>query len=400
MKRLLKISFDLSLLSFIPIISWFSLSLIIDRNLINIFTLIYPIQFIWCMLKCIFSNGANISKQKDNNDNAVMSGLTLGAIVGGVIFGGLAFNIEKYIRFMNMDVQTYKIFAIYYVIQLYIQLIFSFVLNKLYYEEKNSLANKYSLIFNALNFIVLIGSALLIKNTIIVIIITLVILGAYTLIITLKCWDKFKLKFNIFKFIQYDSVDLFNNVAFFFIFLFGLSNALEFGEKYALAITFISLITDTQWDVFGAISDVAKIDISKNKFNIKTHIKNAYMLLLILMASISIMFVCLYSLYDLDIGITLIFLCIELFNFIIYPLYRIKTCFLQLEYSATKTTTNKVMSSMLRLIISFLKTPYCTALGQVASSIYQTLSINTLFNKHYKIEKNGDIVKISGGNNE
>jgi|GEM_PF-5633169 len=34
MKRLLKISFDLSLLSFVPIISWFLLGLIIDKILL------------------------------------------------------------------------------------------------------------------------------------------------------------------------------------------------------------------------------------------------------------------------------------------------------------------------------------------------------------------------------
>ena len=65
MKRLLKISFDIALLSFVPILSWFCLSLIIDKNLINIFTLVYPIQFIFCALKCIFATGANISKEKD-----------------------------------------------------------------------------------------------------------------------------------------------------------------------------------------------------------------------------------------------------------------------------------------------------------------------------------------------
>ena len=245
----------------------------------------------------------------------------------------------------------------------------------------------------------LIGSALVIKNTAVVILLTLATLFIYTLTITIKCSDKFKLQFNILKFIQYDSVDLFNNLAFFFIFLFGLSNALEFGEKYALAITFVSLITDTQWDVFDAISTVAKIDISKNKFNIKEHIKNAYKLCFILITSILVMFIALFSLYNLEISITLIFLAIELFNFAIYPLYRIKTCFLQLEYSATKTTTNKIMASMLRLVISFLKTPYCTALGQIASSIYQTLSINVMFNKHYDITKTGNIIKISNTKN-
>ena len=70
---------------------------------------------------------------------------------------------------------------------------------------------------------------------------------------------------------------------FFIIFLFGLSNALEYGEKYAVALNFVALITDTQWDSFEAISTVAKIDISRRKFNYKEHRKNAYKLLSILL---------------------------------------------------------------------------------------------------------------------
>ena len=85
MKRLLRISFDLSLLSFIPIILWFLLGIIVDKNLINIFTLTYPLQFIWALMKSIFATGANISKEKDKNENAVLSGMTLGIIVGWII---------------------------------------------------------------------------------------------------------------------------------------------------------------------------------------------------------------------------------------------------------------------------------------------------------------------------
>ena len=69
MKRLLRIGFDLSLLSFIPILSWFLLGITVDKNLINIFTLTYPLQFIYFILKSVFSTGANISKEKDNNEN-------------------------------------------------------------------------------------------------------------------------------------------------------------------------------------------------------------------------------------------------------------------------------------------------------------------------------------------
>ena len=206
-----------------------------------------------------------------------------------------------------------------------------------------------------------------------------------------KSFDKFKLKFNIFNFIKYDSVELFNNVAFFFIFLFGLSNALEFGEQYALALTFVALITDTQWDVYDAISVSAKIDISKNKFNYKQHRNNAYKLFSILLFSVFVMFIILYRFYDLDLKLVAIYFSFELINFSIYPIYKLKTCFLQLEYSALKTTINKMISSGLRMFISLFKTPFCTGLGQVSSSIYQLISLNIIFNKNFKIDKDGFI---------
>lgn len=391
MKRLLKISFDLALLSFIPVLSWFCLSLIIDKNLINIFTLTYPIQFIWYILKSIFSTGANISKEKDKNENAVMSGIVLGSIIAFIIFGFIVINIEEYINFMNMDISIYKTFAIYSVIQLFIQLVFAFILEKLYYEEKNDIANKYSLGFNILNFIVLIGSSLLLKNQILIITITLLSILIYTIYVAIKSFDKFNFKFDILKCIKYDSVELFNNLAFFFIFLFGLSNAMDFGEQYTLALTFVALITDTQWDVFDAINILAKIDISKNKFNYKEHKKNAYKLLLILLATILLMFIVLYRFYDLNIMLVIIYFSFELINFLVQPIYKLKTCYLQLEYSAIKTTGNKMISSGLRMIVSLLKTPFCTGLGQVASSIYQLISLNIMFGKNFKIGEDGFI---------
>lgn len=105
------------------------------------------------------------------------------------------------------------------------------------------------------------------------------------------------------------------------------------------------------------------------------------------------MFIALYGLYELDLIITLIFLSFELVNLCIYPIYRIKTCYLQLEYSAVKTTTNKIVSSGLRMIMSLMKTPFCTGIGQVCSSIYQFISINIMFYKNYIINTNGTISK-------
>ena len=132
MKRLLRIAFNSAIFSFIPILSWFCLGLIVDKNLANIFTLTYPLQFIWLLLKSIFGTGANISKQIDQDENAVLSGMTSGTIIGFIVFGLFALDLKSYIKFMNLDYEIYKEFALYSVIQLYIQLLFAFVLEKLY----------------------------------------------------------------------------------------------------------------------------------------------------------------------------------------------------------------------------------------------------------------------------
>ena len=393
MKRLLRISFDLSLLSFIPIILWFLIGIIVDKNLINIFTLTYPLQFIYYIIRSVFSTGANISKEKDKNEYAVMSGLIIGSIVSLITFLLILLNIDGYINFMNMDVNIYKTFAIYSVIEIFVSLEFSFILNKLYYENENKIANKYSIIFNLLNFVLLVGTSLITKNQSIIVTTTLIPLSLFTLYIIIKNSDKFKLKLNIFKCIKYDSVELFNNIGFLLIFLFGLSNAINFGEKYTLALTFVALITDTQWDTADAIVTAATIDISKNNFNYKEHKRNAYKLLGILFLTSLIMFSLLYRFYDLDFKITMIYFTFEIVNFLIYPIYRIKTCYLQLEWSSFKTTGNKIFSLFLRMLLSLTKTPFCTGIGQACSSVYQFITVSIFFKLNFKVDKKGNVIR-------
>lgn len=393
MKRLLRISFDLSLLSFIPIILWFLLGIIVDKNLINIFTLTYPLQFIYYIFRSVFSTGANISKEKDKNKDAVMSGLVIGSIISLITFLLILINIDGYINFMNMDVNIYKTFTIYSVIEIFISLEFAFILNKLYYEGQNKLANKYSIMFNLLNLVLLVGTSLITKNQSVIVITTLIPLFLFTLYIIIKNSDKFKLKLNIPKCIKYDSVELFNNIGFLLIFLFGLSNAINFGEKYTLALTFVALITDTQWDTADAIVTAATIDISRNNFNYKEHKRNAYKLLGILFLTSLIMFSLLYRFYDLDFKITMIYFAFEIVNFLIYPIYRIKTCYLQLEWSSFKTTGNKIFSLFLRMILSLTKTPFCTGIGQACSSVYQFITVSIFFKLNFKVDKKGNVIR-------
>lgn len=393
MKRLLRIAFNSAIFSFIPILSWFCLGLIVDKNLANIFTLTYPLQFIWLLLKSIFGTGANISKQIDQDENAVLSGMTSGTIIGFIVFGLFALDLKSYIKFMNLDYEIYKEFALYSVIQLYIQLLFAFVLEKLYFEGKEKKANKYCIQLNLLNFVVLILSAIFIKNKISIIIITLLSIFIYTLAILIKQYRKFKLEIHIIKYIRYESVEIANNLLFFLIYLFGLSNALEYGEKYTVALNFVALITDTQWDSFDAITTVAKIDISKNKFNYTEHRNNAYRLLGFLAFTTFIMLLISYRFYELDLIITFIYLSFEMANFILYPIYTLKTCYLQLGKLAKNITTNKITAGVIRFFISLIKTPYCTGIGQITSTLYQVITVNSMFYKNYEIDKKGNVIE-------
>ena len=381
MKRLLRVGFDTALLSFIPILSWFLLSIIVDKNLINVFTITYPIQFITCMFRSAFSVGSNISKEKDKDKYAVGNGIFLTIVLGFIVYGFIIINIDKYISFMNMDISIYRLFTIYSVIQFYIQLIYSSIIEKLYYEEKNKLANIYSFSFNILNFTVLILSALLFKNIMIIIFLTLTSIFIFTIYLVIKEREKINFKFNIKKWIRYDSVNFFHNLCFLIIFLFGLSNATSYGEKYTLAISFVALITDTQWDVFDSINTVAKIDIAKKKFNYKESKKNAYKLLMLLLFSVFVMFIVFYHSYKLNLVITIALLSTEMFNYLIYPVYSLKTTYLNLEYSPEKITINKIVANIGRMLLSLLRTPYCTAIGQVTSSFYQFVVLNIIYKK-------------------
>ena len=218
MNRLFRISFDTFLTSITPIISWFLIGMIIDKNLINIFTLVYPVQAIMLTIKCIFGTGANISKVKDNNKNSVYSGFILGTFIGLIITLILIVNIDGFITFMNMDTKAYRIFASYAIIQLFLQLILNLSLCKLYYEGKNKKANLYSILFNAINLISLITTSIITRNQIIISCTALVTTIIFVIIMLFKTIEVTKFDLNIKNCIKYNSVYLLDYINLFIIY--------------------------------------------------------------------------------------------------------------------------------------------------------------------------------------
>lgn len=382
MNRLLRIGFDTLLTSVTPILGWFLLGILVDKNLINIFSLIYPMQFVISSIHSIFGTGANISAIRDKNKESIFSGIVLGSIFGLIILGAIALNIDKYIAFMNMDVQIYKTFAMYGIIQMFLQLLLNLSLCKLYYENDNKKANKYSLGFNLINFGILIIMSMITKKQIMIASISIIITSIFVIIMMFRTVEKTKFKINLINCIKYDSVYLFAEISMFIIYLFGFKNSFNFGEKYILATSFATLITDTQWDISYAIKTVAQIDIAKKDFSYKEHMKNSRKLIYLLIISTFVMGIVLYPSYKVDITATLLIVGIELISLYMYPIYITKLTYIQLEYSAIKATISKQIANILRICCSFILSPFCTSIGLAVSVIYQLASTQYIISKN------------------
>src|SRR5699024_10516683 len=119
---------------------------------------------------------------------------------------------------------------------------------KLYYENNNKRANKYSFWFNLINFSSLIIMSIITKNQVIIASISIIFTTIFVIIMMLRTVERTRLKINVINCIKYDSVYLFARISMFIIYLFGFKNSFNFGEKYILATSFATLITDTQWD--------------------------------------------------------------------------------------------------------------------------------------------------------
>lgn len=382
MKRLFRVSFDILITSIVPIISWFLLGIILDNHLLNIFSLTYPLQCLMGIIISIFGVGANISIYKDNNKNAGDNGIFYGSMLSILIYGFVIFNSDTYISFMNMDCTIYRTFGTYSIIQILFVTILQLILTKLYYKEENKKANKIAICFNFINFITLITTAIITKNQIITAFVAGLSMFIMDIYLLIKNIEKIDFKLNIKNCFKYNSVSFCISVMFFIMYLFGFSNSFEYGERYIIAITFATLVTDMQWDIADAVRTVAKVDLAKKKFNYNEHLKNALKLYFLLILSVLLMSFIIYPFYKPDLKIVSIFISLHILDFIVTPFTEIKVCFLQLEDSALKMTLNSIIAYIIRTIVAFAPTPFCTIIGQMCSSLYELICTKINYRKY------------------
>lgn len=393
MKRLIRISLNTLISSLAPMLCWLLLGLTIDANLVNVFALTYPLQFVYGILVSIFATGANIKAEKEQDKNAVMNGMFLGAIVGAIIFGICAIFVKNYIAFMNMDVAIYKEFGLYSIISLFLQTLFSFMLEKWYFEDKEKLANIHCVAYNILQTGVLVITSLITKNVWVVIGLAIGSLTIYNLVLYIWQFKRFKINFNILPNLKYEAKTICENLLLFLGYLFGFSNAFEYGASYMVALNFVTLITDFLWDTIISIEMVAKIDLAKDKFVFKQHLKNAFILNIFIMSTCAILFFSLFNLYDVTLKIGLIYLTFQLIDFAFFPLMGVGETFVQLSMPPYVSTINTFVGAVTRTLLSmFLFSPFCTDIGQVVETFVVIIPTYAIIFANFKY-KNGNFVK-------
>ena len=369
MKRLLQISLDTLMASTLPIIMWLLLGFIINKDIANVFSLTYPLQFLYMIFITLFAIGPNITSRKEMNSNIVYSNIVFSSILVGMITIIICFNIDFYIKIMSMDKNVYHNFCFYSIMLMYYNFILQLFLQKMYYENKNKEANKTSLIFNLTNFLLIIILSVLFDE-LFSIIITLTIDFFILIFLFVNNIKKFSFELKITKSIKYTSFNLLKDISFLLIYGIGFGNSFSYGEKYLTAINFEGLTTDAQWDMLSSVDTASKIDISENKFDYKKSLKDSYKLLFILIGSIFTMNLILYWYFKPDIKILLIILLVQIIDMFFDPIKTMKLNYLQINDNSRKHNIAYITSSIVRFFCSFIPSAFCTYIGQVFSMIF------------------------------
>lgn len=395
MKRLIRIGSGIFICSIIPILSWIVLSYVLgDNRISNVFSITYAIQYIWTILKYLFGSSANIRKEKEKDANAVWNGIFWGTIFSALICAILLIFADKYIEFFGQDVHFYRIYVIYGITLLFLQTLLSFITEKLYFEDKEKTANIHIFVFNLTTFSVLILACLIISNTLIALLLTLGVLFVYIICLYIWQFEKFKIDFTFLKNFKYESANIVSSIFKLIIYLFGLKNAFSAGAEYLIAITIIGLCTDAQWDMLDAIFTVAKIDISKKRYDYKKEIKNAYVYLSIVMSSSIIMSIILSIANNIAMGIAIAYLAFQVFDMLLFPYTSILSTYTQLEYSATLNTIIDFTLKVLRTVLSVvILSPYCTEIGQVTQGVLSFIIFIIIRMSKFKVVDNKLTIK-------
>lgn len=395
MKRLYKIGTGIFIQSISTIVVWFLLSVITgDKNISNVFSIIYPLQFIQLLLRDYFATGGNIRKEKENNPDVVYTSMFLGIISCIICFVLPIIFLDEYIIFFGLNPSDYRLFVLYGFVFLFLQNLVMILVEKLYFEDKENLALIRNVTFNVMNIVLVSILMLITKNSILSIAVTLGILAVYVIEILVKSFKKFKFNFSPYLNLKYTSGNLSAGILMFLIYFFGLRTTFNAGPEFMIAFNLVAQCTDAQHDANKAVATVAKVDIAKDRLDYIKSLKNSFFYILSLVASSIILFFSLFWFYGVSLGIGLIYLSFEIIMMLLFAYLQVIRPYCQLVISSLATAIIYTVGYLTQFVLSvILQTPFCIGFAQTGCFILQLIAVYILRFKYCKRDGNKLVLK-------
>lgn len=388
MKRLLRLCFDTIMFSAFPILGYYVLGYLVNPKLTNIFTVTYALQFVYAIIICIFGEAVCIYCNKDvektKRDSVQVTGIYTGMIISCLFFGIMFIYVDKYLELLGFDIEDYRVFARYSIVQLCSQSILHLLVSAYQYQNELVLSNKISFYYNILNFILITVLSLITKNEIYIALLTSLVMSFYIIYLSYsfyKVHKTFRPTRGFLKGIKYEGFKILKYAIMLCIYLMYTHKVNNFGNEYFLAYTFACLVTDLQWDCIDNVPRLLTIDISQGKTDtFNKCVRCGYILFLILLSSIIIMSSVLRLLIPFN-KIVIYHLILEIGGFILFPIYSIMRSYLVLnEYSSSILLHTLIATFFIRFgLTTVVPSPYANSIGLVCSSLYQVIVFVILF---------------------
>ncbi|MFT9077318.1 hypothetical protein [Ethanoligenens sp.] len=386
MIRLLKIGFDSLLFTLTQMLVWIMLGFAVNPHISVVYSITYSAQFFSQTLVDIFASGANIRATKANDQQISKRSFTLGIIVILLLFGSFALNTKSFVHIMDISYTEYGLFCTYAILLLCLQTIIKLVCSQLYYAKKNSKANKITLVYNLSNLALVVVLCFSLKDKAHAVAITLCVDSIIAILIVIRNAQMSLGIVNVVENIKIASNGVLGDLGMLISFFVGYKLAFSFGTTYMVVITFVTLITDAQWDASYAINAAAEIDSSLNNVNYSSSLKNAYKFTTVLVLSSLAGCAVLYNIYHPTLWVLILMLGGEIFGFYLAPLYTIKEAYCQINHSRRITSANRCIDRGLRIAAAFIPTPFCTEIGMLVSVIFQFISFHWIYRRLFYVE--------------
>ncbi len=388
-KRMFQLALGYGINSFLPIISWAVLGIVIDFELTSTFGLTYPLQFILAIVVDIFGYGVNtfaVKERKECSENYMQSGMAVGMLVLFITFCGLVFYVEEYMYIMGCMEKKFIICCIFSIITFMTSGINS--LFSLYYsfKENEKKASSVLVDYNLITYGSLFLSLGITHSVTVSVIASLFSAITITIFTLLKTVKKFKFQIEIIPSIKYVLCNLFSDLGLFVVYFFGIGELAITDYKVMFTFSIWTQISDWVWDVLSSVIPIiTRVDSAMDKYDFNKCFKSASNLFCVLFITMGIETLIMSLFFEVNIKYFLIFGILDVIDMIIF----LPTCIYRSNLSTlgyTKQTSAIVIIGYLFRIVLGVILPVRIAMymAQLVGSVVQLIGywyVNKFYNR-------------------